>query len=62
MARLGRSDREVLEMRHWQGMTFVAMAPLLGRSEEAVRKMWYRAVAKLRAELAAAADELTPTS
>jgi RNA polymerase sigma-70 factor (ECF subfamily) len=52
MARLAPSDREVLEMRHWQGMTFVAMAPLLGRSEEAVRKMWYRAVARLRAELA----------
>jgi len=56
MARLAPADREVLEMRHWQGMTFVAMAPLLGRSEEAVRKMWYRAVGRLRAELAA-----TPT-
>jgi hypothetical protein len=47
-------------------MSFVAMAPILGRSEEAVRKMWYRAVARLRAELTAAqeaanARELTPT-
>ena len=68
MARLSPADRQVLELRHWQGLTFVAMAPLLGRSEEAVRKMWYRAVARLRAELTvvtnggAAAHELTPTT
>ncbi len=53
LARLAPPDRQVLELRHWQGLSFVAMAPLLGRSEEAVRKMWYRAVAKLRVELAA---------
>jgi RNA polymerase sigma-70 factor (ECF subfamily) len=67
LARLAPPDRQVLELRHWQGMSFVAMAPLLGRSEEAVRKMWYRAVARLRAELTAAqeaanARELTPTA
>jgi RNA polymerase sigma-70 factor (ECF subfamily) len=66
LSRLAPPDRQVLELRHWQGMSFVAMAPILGRSEEAVRKMWYRAVARLRAELTAAqeaanARELTPT-
>jgi RNA polymerase sigma-70 factor (ECF subfamily) len=53
LSRLAAPDRQVLELRHWEGLTFVEMAPLLGRSEEAVRKMWYRAIAKLRAELAA---------
>ena len=67
LARLAPSDRRVLELRHWEGMTFVAMAPLLGRSEEAVRKMWYRAVARLRAKLTAAegtanARGLSPTA
>jgi len=67
LARLAPQDRKVLELRHWEGLSFVAMAPLLGRSEEAVRKLWYRAVARLRAELAAApgaanASQPTPTA
>jgi RNA polymerase sigma-70 factor (ECF subfamily) len=67
LARLAPPDRQVLELRYWQGMSFVDMAPLLGRSEEAARKLWYRAVARLRAELAAArgaavARELNPTA
>jgi RNA polymerase sigma-70 factor (ECF subfamily) len=67
LARLAPPDRNVLELRHWQGLSFVDMAPLLGRSEEAARKMWYRAVARLRAELATAqkaadASQPTPTT
>ena len=44
MARLSADHRRVLELRYWSGMSFVDMAPLLGRSPDAVRKLWYRAV------------------
>jgi RNA polymerase sigma-70 factor, ECF subfamily len=54
LARLPPMYREVLQLRYWSGMSFVDMAPQLGRSPDAVRKLWYRAVALLRTELAAA--------
>ncbi len=54
MARLSADHRRVLELRYWSGMSFVDMAPLLGRSPDAVRKLWYRAVERLQEELAAA--------
>jgi RNA polymerase sigma-70 factor (ECF subfamily) len=54
LARLPSDYRRVLELRYWGGMSFVAMAPELGRSPEAVRKLWFRAVERLQGELAAA--------
>ena len=54
LARLPPDYRRVLELRYWGGMSFVAMAPELGRSPEAVRKLWFRAVERLQGELAAA--------
>jgi hypothetical protein len=36
-------------------MSFVDMAPQLGRSPDAARKLWYRALERLQSELAAAA-------
>lgn len=53
MTRLPPDYRRVLELRYWSGMSFVAMAPELGRSPEAVRKLWYRALERLQVELAA---------
>lgn len=53
MARLPDDYRRVLELRYWRGLSFVAMAPELGRSPEAVRKLWYRAIERLQAELTA---------
>jgi RNA polymerase sigma factor (sigma-70 family) len=55
MARLPDDYRRVLELRYWGGLSFVAMAPELERSPEAVRKLWYRAIERLQEELAAAA-------
>jgi RNA polymerase sigma factor (sigma-70 family) len=54
MARLPEDYRRVLQLRYWSGMTFVDIAPLLGRSPDAVRKLWYRAVERLQSELNAA--------
>jgi RNA polymerase sigma-70 factor (ECF subfamily) len=53
MARLPDDYRRVLELRYWSGMTFVDIAPLLGRSPDAARKLWYRAVERLQGELCA---------
>lgn len=53
LARLPPDYRRVLELRYWGGLTFVAIAPELGRSPEAVRKLWYRAIERLQHELAA---------
>lgn len=51
MARLPDDYRRVLELRYWRGLSFVAMAPELGRSPDAVRKLWYRALERLQGEL-----------
>ena len=51
LGRLPPDYRRVLELRYWGGMSFVAMAPELGRSPEAVRKLWYRALERLQGEL-----------
>jgi RNA polymerase sigma-70 factor (ECF subfamily) len=53
LARLPADYRQVLELRYWSGMSFVDMAPRLGRSPEAARKLWYRALERLHGELAA---------
>lgn len=55
LARLPDEYQRVLRLRYWGGMSFVDIAPHLGRSPEAVRKLWYRAVEKLHAELDAVA-------
>jgi RNA polymerase sigma-70 factor (ECF subfamily) len=52
LTRLPPDYRRVLELRYWGGLSFVAMAPELGRSPEAVRKLWYRALERLQGELA----------
>jgi len=53
LARLPADYRQVLELRYWSGLSFVEMAPRLGRSPEAARKLWYRALERLQDELAA---------
>lgn len=54
LSRLPPDYRRVIELRYWHGMSFVAMAPQLGRSPEAVRKLWYRALERLHGELGGA--------
>lgn len=59
--RLPDEYRRVLQLRYWSGMSFVDMAPLLHRSPDAVRKLWYRAVERLQGELAAAESRTVAT-
>ncbi len=55
LSRLPVEYRLVLELRYWGGLSFVDIAPRLGRSPEAVRKLWYRAVERVQEELAGSA-------
>lgn len=54
LAKLSPPEREVLRLRYWKGLSFVDIAPIVGRSPEAVRKLWFRAIARLRRNLDAA--------
>ncbi|MDB5309163.1 MAG: polymerase subunit sigma-24 [Gemmataceae bacterium] len=40
--------REVLILRHFEALTFAAVADRMGRSVDSVEKLWMRAVARLR--------------
>ena len=51
MARLPPDYRDVLYLRYWEGLSFVQIAGRIGRSADAVRKLWYRAIERLQAEL-----------
>jgi RNA polymerase sigma-70 factor (ECF subfamily) len=49
--RLPEEYRRVLTLRHQEGQSFVQIGAALGRSADAVRKQWFRAVEALRQEL-----------
>lgn len=49
--RLPDDYRLVLQLRYWDGLTFQQIGARMGRSAEAVRKVWYRAVQRLQADL-----------
>lgn len=49
----------VLRLRYWEGLTFPEIAGRIGRSDEAARKLWYRALARLNEDLHAA-DSASP--
>lgn len=51
VGRLPDDYRIVLQLRYWDGLTFQQIGERVGRSAEAVRKVWYRAVQRLQAEL-----------
>ena len=40
--------REVLILRHLEGLTFAQVAQRLGRTDDSVQKLWVRALARLR--------------
>jgi RNA polymerase sigma-70 factor (ECF subfamily) len=52
--RLSPDYREVVVLRNWQRLSFAQIAERMGRSPEAVRKLWARAIERLQCELAAA--------
>ncbi len=51
LARLSEIDQQVLILRSWERRTFVEIGQTLGRSTEAARKLWSRAVERLGREL-----------
>lgn len=53
MMKLPSEYRHVLQLRYWGGLSFVDIATQIGRSADATRKLWYRAVQRLQRELAA---------
>ena len=52
LARLSEDQRHVIELRTYQGLSFDRVGAECGRSSEAARKMWARAIEKLAFELA----------
>ncbi|WP_439623806.1 RNA polymerase sigma factor [Gemmata sp.] len=51
VARLPEAYRQVIDLHNRRHLTFAEIAPVVGRSPEAVRRLWARAVEKLQREL-----------
>lgn len=51
LSRVPDDYQTILRLRYWDGLTFPEIATRIGRSEEAARKLWYRALARLTVEL-----------
>jgi RNA polymerase sigma-70 factor (ECF subfamily) len=51
LARLPDEQRQLLVLRHLEGLTFAEVARRLGRSPDSVKKQWPRALAALRRAL-----------
>ena len=49
--RLSDDYRHVLKLRYWHQMSFPEIGRQMGRTDEAVRKLWARALVKLQQEL-----------
>ena len=54
LAKLSDSYREVIVLRHLEGLTFPQVAERMGKTEDSVQKLWVRALAGLRGQLGAA--------
>jgi RNA polymerase sigma-70 factor (ECF subfamily) len=51
LAALPDDAQNVVRMRYWEGLSFVEIGRRMGRTDNAVRKTWFRAVARLQDEL-----------
>ncbi len=51
-ARLGPDDQMVIQRRHRDGLSFAEIAVRMGRGEEAVRRLWARALRRWQREVA----------
>lgn len=51
LAELPANYREVIILRHLEGLSFKEVAAAMNRSEDSVQKLWVRALAKLRRSL-----------
>lgn len=59
LALLPDDQRTVLQLRYWNGLSFVDIATRLDRSPDAIRKLWFRAIERLNDELAASRPPAT---
>jgi RNA polymerase sigma-70 factor (ECF subfamily) len=51
LGRLADDYREVIVLRHLEGLAFAEVSARMGRSVDSVEKLWLRALARLRQEL-----------
>lgn len=51
MEELPENYRQVIELRNWQELGFREVAERMDSNEDAVRKLWYRAILKLQEKL-----------
>jgi RNA polymerase sigma-70 factor (ECF subfamily) len=51
LERLAAADRELLSLRHLEGLTFAEVAARLGRTVDSLKKQWPRALVRLRKAL-----------
>ena len=51
LQRLPEDYRETIVLRHLEGLTFPEVAGRMGRTEDSVKKLWARALARLRRAL-----------
>ena len=58
--RLSAEQRLAIRLRHEEGQPFAAIGRALGRSEEAARKVWARAIRELRLYLQDTYDDAAP--
>lgn len=59
LERLSADHQAVLRHRYWDGLSFVDIGTRLGRSPDAVRKLWYRAVERLQEEMSSLSRQRT---
>ncbi len=57
LGQLPADSREVIILRHFEELTFPEVARRMGRSEDAIKKTWARALASIRHSIGATADE-----
>jgi RNA polymerase sigma-70 factor (ECF subfamily) len=57
--RLPPDYREVVRLRHEEGLTYEEIGRRLGRSDEAIRKLWTRAIVLLKELLKGSSDDST---
>jgi RNA polymerase sigma-70 factor (ECF subfamily) len=51
ISKLGPQDQKIIELRHFAGLSHEETAARMGKSPAAVRKLWGRALARLREKL-----------
>ena len=51
LGKMDSLDRQVIEMRNWQELSFEEIGRDIGKSSDAARKIWSRAIIKLEQEL-----------